>query len=429
VTDTTTEGAEGPDDAGGDTTAKPEHRGRRRIRTILATIVIVLASVLAPLAGITVFVRNQLLNTNRYISNIAPLTQNPQVVAAMSNEITNSLFTKVEVDQKIKTALPPKADFLAPQLTKALKSQTYNVTENVISSPQFNKIWLGMNRAVHSTLVKALIGTGPQRSLSTKDGAIVLNLQQLATNVIHKLDAKGVHVFDKVDVNKLNPQITLIHAKGLIGARKITRALNHLALILPILVLVLYLAAIGISPRRRRALMWSGVGLAIAMAVLAIILGLGRSYVVSAAGKQLTPAAAGDIYDTLLRYVKDGLRILFALGLVVAIIAWLTGPSRPAVGFRSGVARASHWCGRRFEGKSDTGRFGGWLERNGGVVQGVLIGIGALLLIILTPGWVWSLVIVAVTAVLVIVVRLLSRGKAPPTSPPAEPSPVASGVA
>jgi hypothetical protein len=381
---------------------KAPKRGRRRIRTILATLLIVVASILAPIAGITVFVRNQLLNTNRYISNITPITHNPAIVASMSTAVTNQLFTRVNVEDQLKSALPPRADFIAPQLTNALKTQTEQVTTKIIGSNQFNTIWIGMQQRVHRTLVKVLVGDA-SGTLTTKNGAIVLDLKQLATNVIHELDQKGVHVFDKIPVDKLNPQIVLIKSQGLAGARTVTRALNHLALVLPVLTLVLYLGAIGISPRRRRAVMWSGLGLAIAMAVLGIILGLTRSYLVSAAGQQLSPTAAGDLFDTLLRYLKTGLRILFAIGIVAAFIAWLTGPSRPAVAIRRGLARAWNWLvgGNR------------WLADNGGVVQGVLVAAAAVLLVLLTPGWVWSLVIVAVTVLLVLVVRLsASRGKA-----------------
>lgn len=384
---TVTDESQGPESA----PAKKERQGRRRIRTILATIFIVVASILAPVAGITVFVRNQLLNTNRYISNITPITQDPAIVAAMSTQVTNLLFTRVDVEQKIKNVLPPRADVVAAPIANALRSQTYSLTEKVISSEQFNKIWLGMQRKVHATLVKVLIGSG-NAAVTTTNGNVVLDLRALATQVIHELDQRGIHYFDKIPVDKLNPQLVLIHAKGLSGARTITRALNHLALILPILVLVLFLGAIGISPRRRRAVMWSGVGLAISMAVLGIILGLARSYLVSAAGHELSPAAAGNLFDTLLRYLKTGLRILFVVGVVAALIAWVTGPSRPAQAVRRGVVVA--WQ---------------WIEHNAGVVEALLVGVGTLLLIVLTPGWVWSLVIVLLVAAVVLAIHLSSR--------------------
>lgn len=373
------------------TETKAPRRGRRRIRTILATILIVVASILAPVAGITVFVRNQLLNTNRYISNITPITQDPAIVAAMSTAVSDQLFARVNVEQKLKNVLPPRADVIAAPVASALQSQTYAVTEKVIESKQFNKIWIGMQRTVHATLVKVLIGSG-SAAVSSTDGNVVIDLRALATNVIHQLDQKGIHFFDKVPVDKLNPQLVLIHAKGLSGARTVTRALNHLALFLPILAVVLYLAAIGISPRRRRAVMWSGVGLAISMAVLGIILGIARSYLVSAAGHQLSPQGAGDLFDTLLRYLKTGLRILFALGIVVALIAWVTGPSRPAQGVRRAVAVSWHWA-----------------EDNAGVVEAVLAGVATLLLIVLTPGWVWSLVIVLVALAVVLAIHFSSR--------------------
>jgi hypothetical protein len=56
--------------------------------------------------------------------------------------------------------------------------------------------------------------------------------------------------------------------------------------------------------------------------------------------------AAAAVFDTFVRFIKEGLRTLLVLGLVVAAAAFLTGPSVTAVrtrrAFASGLARIAH---------------------------------------------------------------------------------------
>ncbi len=388
----------------------PKEKGKRRMRSLAAVILIVLGSVLAPIAGITVFVRNQVLNTDRYVSNIAPLAKNPAIAAVMATEVQSQLFDHVDVEGEIKSVLPAKADFLAAPLTNALKSQVYNITDKVILSDRFSKIWLAMNRAVHTNLVGVLTGSGGGSVTADRNGKVTLNLRTLATNVVHQLDGRGITIFDKLPISKLNLQVVLLQSGGLVKAQQVTRALNHLALILPALSLLCFAGAIAVSPRRRRAVMWSGVGLASSMAVLAIILGLARSYLISAsAGHQLTPEAATALFDTLLRYVKTGLRIAFGVGVFVALVAWLAGPARPAAALRRGVVSAYHWVERGIRERGwDFGPAGQWVAANKGAAQGVLAGLAVLLLIWVTPGIVGTLVIVLITVFLVLVVRAMA---------------------
>ena len=389
---------------------KTKESGKRRVRSIAAVVLIVLGSVLAPIAGITVFIRNQVLNTDRYVSNIAPLSQNPAIDSVLATQVSTQLFSHFNVQDEIKSVLPARAGFLAAPLTNAIKSQTYNVTYKVVSSDKFNTVWLSMNRAVHQNLVGVLTGSGGGAVSADKNGKVSLDLHTLAANVVHQMDARGITIFDKLPISKLNLQIVLLQSKGLVQAQQATKLLNHLALFLPALSLLCFAGAIAVSPRHRRAVMWSGLGLATSMAVLAIILGLARSFLISAsAGHQLTPEAATALFDTLLRYVKTGLRIAFAVGVLVALVAWLVGPSRPAVALRGAVAGAYRWVERGVRNRGfELGPAGPWVAANKGVAQGVLIGLAVVLLIWITPGIGGTLLIVLIFGFMVIVVRTLA---------------------
>jgi hypothetical protein len=59
--------------------AGPEPAGRQRWRTILAVLLIVVGCVLAPLAGVAVWARNQVTNTDRYVRTVEPLASDPAI--------------------------------------------------------------------------------------------------------------------------------------------------------------------------------------------------------------------------------------------------------------------------------------------------------------------------------------------------------------
>ncbi len=59
--------------------------------------------------------------------------------------------------------------------------------------------------------------------------------------------------------------------------------------------------------------------------------------------------AAAALYDTLVRFIKDGLRVLLLIGLVIAAGAFLAGPSAAAVATRRGVRSGIGWLRDRGE--------------------------------------------------------------------------------
>ena len=74
------------------------------------------------------------------------------------------------------------------------------------------------------------------------------------------------------------------------------------------------------------------------MSVIAVAILLGRSaYLDTVVSSSLPYDAARATFDTLVRFLRQGVRFVLVLGLVVALAAWLTGPSR----FARGSARRS----------------------------------------------------------------------------------------
>lgn len=403
-----------------------------RIRTISMVVLIVIGSVLVPLACITVFVRSVLLNTDEYLSIVGPLPTNPAVASVISTKTTDILFKQVNVEQQIKNALPPRADFIASPLASEIQSVTRSTTYSLVTSDRFHTVWIGANRKLHETLVGVLTGTGTSAVKADKSGTVTLDLHTLVVNVINRMNARGITVFNKIPVNKINTQITLIKAPGLVKAQKATRALNSLAWALPLLSLACLAGAVGVAYRRRRALMWCGLGVALSIGVFAIIIGLARSYLMDAAAKHsLTPAAAAVVFDTILGEPRLWGRVIFAIGLLVFLAAWFLGPSRPAVSLRNGIKGGALWIWRAITKPTvHSSPVGSWLVTYKGVTQAAIGLVGLLILLWWgSPGIGGALVVVVIAGVLIWLLELFSRGAGSHRDETKPPSAVTTGSA
>ena len=113
--------------------------------------------------------------------------------------------------------------------------------------------------------------------------------------------------------------------------------------------------------------------------------------------------AAAVAYDTLIRFVKDGLRVLLVVGLVVAAGAFFTGPATAAVRTRHGVASGIGWLRARGEGAGlRTGPVGSWTFQHKTLLRVAAVGVAALIFVF----WGQPTLAVAIWIVVLLLVAL-----------------------
>jgi hypothetical protein len=166
-------------DEGGVTGSGPVSRQRWRI--IVAVVLIVIGCVLAPLAGVAVWARNQVTNTDRYVRTVAPLASDPAIQTAVADQITAQAFTYLDVQGLTNQAVDALAEQgVRPQLADRLRGfagplasgiQSFVRTEvgevgKIVQSQAFADAWVQANRVAHQALVQALTGQG--------DGAVTV---------------------------------------------------------------------------------------------------------------------------------------------------------------------------------------------------------------------------------------------------------------
>ena len=294
-----------------------------RWRRISSWVLVVLACLLAVVSVLVVFARNQLLNTDAYVTTVAPLATNPAIQTQVATRVSQELVARTNLQARVKSALPARADFLATPITDEVESATYSVTLKLVQSPKFEQLWIAANRASHKQLVAVLTGT-QQGAVSTKDGKITINLGLVEIKVKKELDAKGITVFDKVPAVKgLN--YVLFQSNDLVRIQKLVKFLNKLAVVLPIITLLCFAGVVALARNRRRGLVRVAVGLAFSMAVILVAIAVGRNHYLSGLKPPQSPEAASAVIDTVTRNLRDAVRLILILAAVVAVIALVAG--------------------------------------------------------------------------------------------------------
>jgi hypothetical protein len=376
-----------------------------RWRRWTAGALIVISCILAPLSVIAIWVRNQVLNTDRYVENVKPLATNPAIIDTVSARLTSQLFERVDVEQEAKDALPPRAQFLAAPLAAGLREVVGRVTTAIMESPRFETAWVAANRLAHEQLRKALTNEG--RAVKTENGKIVLDLSALVDQVRSDLDERGISLFDRIPVDRLNTKIELADAQQLEKAQTATRILNRLSWLLPLLAILSLIGGLLLSPHWRRSLIHWGIGTAFAVLLIGAGLSVGRSFYLDAVTSPTLPRdTAAAVFDTLVRFLRQGVRLIIAVALVVAIGAWVSGPTPAATRLRNTSRRVvGNAGGAAGEHGVGFGAFGDWVAKHKNAVR---IGTALVLLCVLL---LWNhpkaITVVSLAIVLVILFGLI----------------------
>jgi hypothetical protein len=162
----------------------------------------------------------------------------------------------------------------------------------------------------------------------------------------------------------VNASFTLFRSADITRVRSGFNLLNTLGIWLPVIVLILIVLGVYVAKDHRRALVGAGLGIALAMLALALGLTVFRSIYLNGVPADVLPHdAAAVLYDTIVRFLRAGLRTILVLGLVVAAGAFLTGQSVTAVRSRQSLARAIGWLqGGAEQAGLRTGPVGSWVS-------------------------------------------------------------------
>jgi hypothetical protein len=394
--------------------SRPERRGRivRLVTPILAALTVVIFT-----AGVTGgWAKRTVLDTDRYVQTVTPLAADPRVQEYLARVVTDELFQAVDVQAAIEKALPDQADVVAAPLTTAARGAVFDQLTRLLQTDAFQRFWVEANRFAHAQVVAAL--EGRSETVSLQDGKVVLNLLPLLNLALEQvrtmasgllpadvtLPAIQVDDVPAVAVTKIEQAlgvslpddfgaIVVFDSQELAALQTAVHRADQLTFwFIPVWVILL-VAALWLSPRKRRTLVQILVGSALGL-VLVRRTGLAtRDYVVSQAMPE-NRAAVTAVTDQLVHSLLTYTGILLAVAVAVLVVTWITGPYRWAVRLRSWTAD----LGRAVVGAPQAAHrepVVAWIRthRDAAMIGGAVA--GAAILVLVDLSFFWFLVVVA----------------------------------
>jgi hypothetical protein len=386
--------------------ARVAHRWRRVLVVVLAVLSCI--SIVASTVG--VWAHRTLLNTDSWVNAVAPLASNPAVTTAVSKQVMASLLQVINADEVAKNALPDQAKFLAAPLTEAVGQFVQRSVDELLKTEQFQQFWVAANRQVHPIVVRVL--RGETKGVTTANGQVQLNLLPLIADALRFVQTKAPGLFgDATTIPKITfdtstdqarselstalgrsvPEnfgvVTVFQSDKLKAVQDGVSLFDDVIIALLIATGLLLVATIALALDRRRIIIGLSLGTAFALVVASTIIGAIKSQALGLITDPTSRVAARDTIAALvsrLHLITNG---LIAVGLAVALIAFLTGGSRLAAGTRSGVSRLVRALGSKVDSDGAPAALV-WVQQHSTELRwaGLVVGFG--LLVFAVNGWV-----------------------------------------
>ncbi|MFD7696569.1 hypothetical protein [Streptomyces sp. NPDC059805] len=378
----------------------------RKARYAGSSLLLLITLLLAIPAVVAAWTADTVSDTDRYVDTVAPLASEPAVQDVVTDRLTARVVSNVDVDAVTKELGKALADAGAPPavvdrtqalsgpLKAAVSNVVHGIIDRVVTSDTFEEVWVDANRRAHAAVVAVLTGDD-SGAVRAEGDSIKLDVGPLIDDVKQRLVDQG---FDKASaIPAPDAQITLFQTDKLSEAQDALRLLDVMGVWLPVITIVLAALTVWTAPAHRMMLLITASGVAVMMIVLLVGLAVARRIYLDSVPTSVLPTdAAAAIYDTFVRFLRDSTRTLLVVAVITALAAYLFGPSRVARWVRGQSARGTGAAGHALrDAGMRTGAAGRWLDTHRSWATGIVIGAGALALLL------WNRPTVGVVALVV----------------------------
>ncbi len=396
--------------------------GRRRGRAVLATVLIVLGSLLAPVAIVSSWSKVVISDTDAVVATLAPLAKDPRVQAYVGDQVISAIERQIDIDGLVGQVFDGLAGAIQgqPQAQGALRilqqpaaagirSVIDNAVTQVVSSEAFVQAWQESLRVSHGQAIAVLQGD-PEAALTATSAGLGLRLAPVIERVKAALSDRGFLLADRIPV--IDRTIVLVPTESLVHAQLAYRAAVLAGVWLALAVVVLLAGGVLAATRRIRAAVWASVGLGLGAGSVLAGVAIGRIIAQLTIPVTTVPNDVLQLfYDTATAGLNELATTTLLLAAIVGVTAWLAGPFAPAQWLRSGylrvVASLRQWADAR--GVS-TGGLGRWIHSYRVALWAVIGVLSAITVVVnrpITGGLVLQVTVVALLSLLVI--SLLER--------------------
>jgi hypothetical protein len=314
------------------------------IRRTIAALLVLIATILAPFAVGAYWVERTLMDAQQFGETIAPLADDPQVKQVIQQEATTAIIDALDVEQRLPEVLPPA---LTQAIASGVNSAVSDGVSRYVNGPRFGTLWTKVSQRLQQGIVR-LVEHSDEGAVTLQEGKLVLDTTEVLTTIQQQLVADGIPFVGSVDVSQYGKDIVLADTPNL------QVAIDALSIFLPVarwvwvLVVALFVAGVLLWRPRSRGLLWTGIGLVVGGGVTWVALGLGQAWLSDAAPTPQLGTLAETVTETLVRFLANALLVMVALGLALAVAAWLAGATRSGRRVRDAIRGYAHRLGQPF---------------------------------------------------------------------------------
>jgi hypothetical protein len=346
---------------------------RQPLRSLLIFMLVAFATALLVVGNIFFWLGNTVVKQDRFVAATEPIIKNAQVQQTLASYTTNNIFNTIDVQKITEEVLPPRAVFLAPQLTTQLKSTTEKALQTTLAKPSFQEKWNVILAKQHDRLVTFA-------SNYKGDGTISLN------DVYNQLSGSLQNTKLGFLANKKIPEkvgsIEVVNAAWLPVFHNVTTNIDTWRLLSVALLVLCIALAVWLSKNKRKTLYAISISASIFMLISLVALRVTRETIAQKADPQYADGVRSALQIFFHPFVLQTATIFFAFTLI-AFITWASSTSKSAVSLREKI-------GLLFSGKMHTQLFGensnkyaDWVNHNRRILEwGFIATIAATMLLV-----------------------------------------------
>lgn len=276
------------------------------------------------LSLVSVWARNQVLDTRIYVDTVAPLAADPDIQEAIADRVTALVSDRLQLDTAGEEDTSSSQETLLRRLAiPATLDFVHRTTLEFVRSERFQEFWREANTIAHRELLQVL--TSDDSTIRVQQDQLVLDLSPVIVGVEERLRASGLDVSDRLSIDPATAVFVLVESPTIHKAQRAIRLIDTLSIILPIVTAASFIGCLVIANERWVMLRWNGVGMAIGGVVLIIGFAWIRSWYLNGLNADLNRHALAAVFDIELRDLLFSARILTLVGLVTAGFATLAG--------------------------------------------------------------------------------------------------------
>lgn len=324
-------------------------------RSIAAILVFIVAFLATPIALFGHWGHRTVTDTELYLETVGPLAASPEIQDSIAQALTKQFEAAVDTESMVSDVLNkivpgvPALQGLVGPVASGINGLVENAIRAFLASDAFQTVWIELNKAAQKSLMALLAGES-EGPVQLQGDTVVLDISSVFTSVQQALVDNGISMAANIPIPTTDKQIPLMNAPQLAQARFIYSLTSPIFTWILLAVMVLFILAIVLSRNRGRMTLITGITMVFWTVVIGVGLWLVEGAFVDAFANTVFAQSSQVFWNTLLRYLHDGMEVFFVYGVLIAFVGWFVGASASATkarttlenGLRSILANANN---------------------------------------------------------------------------------------